>query len=212
MSNGSNMRRFYPRVTGFANQKQRMNKTNINLKVESLKNEVSAYVPQPTKFEGYSNFPRPLSRPYTNKMGQFKAQVVKVPKSVFRDKFMDSKNNFVYKNDKNFKTNNVGVSYLTSSFASMTQSVSTRKTVINDFGSSKLIKSMVKNSYSKQSKNSNNALGRVIKLQHALSNNTFGDTVHGRKLTMPKSSIGYSNRSSSVMNQYMSDTQKSGRS
>lgn len=47
-------------------------------------------------------------------------------------------------------------------------------------------------------KSSNFVLGKVIKLQHALSNNAFGETIHGRKLTMPRYTTRMSTRSYSV--------------
>jgi hypothetical protein len=112
LSNGESLKKYLPGVTGFYTAKQRKEKLNTKLDTDVLNFKVPNYIPQPNKFEGYTNFPRPLSRSYVNKTAYFKNNVMKVPKSLITKPFLNKHNNFISNKDKNFRTNNVGTSYM----------------------------------------------------------------------------------------------------
>ena len=214
MHNGDKIKKFVPGVTGQVSKQQRMLKTKINLKIDSIETNPKAYIPQPTKFEGYSNFPRPASKPYTNKLEYFKSNVIKVPKTLAKNRFLNSHNRGVMKSDisstlnhdvqriSSSSKNNVGISYMTASFASTeAQDYTSKSKVLEDFRSSKIIKQIV----NKGLKVMDNKMvaNKVLKLQTALSNNVFGNTIHGRKLAAPRYASKASNRSYSA-NKYES--------
>lgn len=112
LSNGENIKKYLPGVTGFYSAKQRKETIHSKLDTDVLNFRVQNYIPQPTKFEGYSNFPRPLSRAYVNKTAYFKNSVLKEPKSLITKPFLNKHNNFISNKDKNFRTNNVGASFM----------------------------------------------------------------------------------------------------
>lgn len=130
--------------------------------VDKKSTAVKNYIPQPTKLEGYTSFPRPLSRPYVNKAEYFKSNVLKEPKPLIKKEFMNTHNNFVFNKDHNFKSNNVGVSYMTASLMSMSQSQETREKVLNDFGKSKIIKALISKGVKSGSTKTNIDIGKLF--------------------------------------------------
>jgi len=190
LSNGSNIKKFRQGITGFASAVRRKELVGKDLGVAVLKQNNNNYIPQPTKFEGYSNFPRPMSRPYVNKISFFKSNVMKIPKPLVKDKFMNTHNDFVFKTDEGFRHNNVGLSYMTGQFSSMSQSQNARATVLTDFRNSKILKSKMKKN--------DKSLSKVVQLQEALEKNEMGGTIHGRMLRKPALISRTSYRSSSV--------------
>lgn len=73
-----------------------------------------------------------------------------------------------------------------------------KKNVINDFKNSKLLQAKIQRGDNALIKGNKHILNRVLKIHEALESNKPGDTIHGRKLKLPKQFGKYTYRSSSV--------------
>ncbi|CAI2366207.1 unnamed protein product [Moneuplotes crassus] len=181
-SNGQNLKKYKPGITGFVNahtRKRIVGKEKEGL--HSLGITLNHYVPQPNKFEGYSSFPRPVSRPYVNKAEFFKMNVLKKPKGLKQDKFLSIKNKSMNRKDENYKSNNVGTTFLT---AKRAQSQNNKTQVIKDFESSKLVKSAIADEDPSFSKGKKMIINKMITLRKAISKNSERE-IHGRTLKQP---------------------------
>lgn len=105
---GDKLPKFLPRITGFANFKERkdyMEMINVN------EIDRSIYRPQNTKFEGYFQFPKPLSAPFFNE------NLAKKEKKKLLEKLEKTKNGLSLAKNKNLLElkSNQGLHYFTSS-------------------------------------------------------------------------------------------------
>ena len=88
---------------------------------KSMNRKPNIYSPQTSKFEGYTGFPRPVSRPYYNRNKFDNHNVVGIPKHIYRglvaaENMSDTE---IKKNKTQFVTGNVGVSHLTANLVMM---------------------------------------------------------------------------------------------
>ncbi len=172
-------------MTGFGSAEER-NKYAKGKKTSATSphSGMEVYKPQPTKFEGYFNFPRPLSKPYVNKTQFFKMSVLKKPKPLVKNKFLNKKNNLLQRRDQNYRSNNVGTSFLTGKRVRQTKSQQNKREVIRDLKNSKLMKSVANNEDPAALRGKKGVIDKVLSLQKAITNNDE-TLVHGRVLQKP---------------------------
>jgi hypothetical protein len=133
-----------------------------------------------------------------NKAEFFRSNVIKEPKSLIKNKFLSTHNEFLIRNEVNFKKNNIGTSYMTASVSRDYPDKNSKKNVISDFKNSKLFQAKIQRGDNALIKGNKHILSRVLKIHEALESNKPGDTIHGRKLQLPTQVGKYTYRSSSV--------------
>jgi len=110
-------KRFFPNVTGQASYKERKIKTEEKYKMPKTTNNFHIknkglidYYPQTRKFDGYFNFPRPLSPPFCNLPNHAMKDATKRELINHLEKYFSEPKNKQYVSNKNL---NIEVSYLT---------------------------------------------------------------------------------------------------
>ena len=109
-------KRFLPNVTGQVSYKERKIKTEEKYKMPKttnnfhLKEKGIEYYPQTRKFDGYFNFPRPLSTPFCNLPNYVMKDATKKELISHLEKYFSEPKNKQFVSIKNFNTE---VSYLT---------------------------------------------------------------------------------------------------
>jgi len=205
---------YYPGITGFASPQERKSRGVTLEAFEKLNQRHKIYSPQPMKFEGYSSFPRPLSRPYINKMHHFDINNIEVPKAAYTQRYLSGKNeeySTINKSEK-FIRNNLGIKHLTASVSlikkpkvdheKLRHSVQ-EKLKEHNVRPRILEQSNVKGEFPyrmqgdgrgkaelrkeiKQGKfKITRDVGKIVALKHILDMNDQGTMVHGRVLTKP---------------------------
>jgi hypothetical protein len=107
---GEKLSKFLPNITGTLGAEERK-KNKLNKSVDDKNKTKEYYHPQTTKFEGYFQYPNPLSAPFFNEKISEEAK-----KTLLKD--VEKTIKFKSKKNQNFLTlkSNSGLHYLTSSF------------------------------------------------------------------------------------------------
>ena len=224
---GEKIKKFKIDITGVASSAERKHKDADDDIFHQAQRRELVYSPQPNKFEGYSWFPRPASRPYNNKLQYFEANVIKVPSEIFTGKLLNKSNESTLRNNSaSFLTNNIGVSHLTGASSSL-KAISNKAEFIKELDSKlKLnkVRRFIINQNTvhgehpyKRSGDGNGIaelrkeikqgkfkitkdVGKIVALKHIFERNSHGTMVHGRNL---KSPVGWKT-------QYFAERKKSG--
>jgi hypothetical protein len=114
---GEKISKFLPNITGCLDAVER-NKKNLNTSIEFKNESKEFYHPQSSKFEGYFQYPNPLSVPFFNEKISEEAK-----KNLL--KYVEKSKIFMAKKNQNFLTlkSNSGLHYLTSSFKYINENI-----------------------------------------------------------------------------------------
>ena len=206
---GDNRPKFKYKISGFINGSQRKvikNSKSLSdilisnrYKFSNQTENEKIYLPSLRKFEGYTQFPRPICSPFGNIPYYEMDKKSKLKLKLKSEKSLDNEDN-----KKLFKKNeeNKGLSYITSNIKMAIDSIETSKDDSNNNKNSKkdknLLLKLIKNTCNKINntpnlpnnlKNNNHTLKALIHLKKKLLNNNETNMINGRKLKEPNTFI-----------------------
>ena len=171
---GKKKSRLVPSKTGFINYNERVNLDSIDKL--SFNIDDSLYHPQSTRFEGYTQFARPLVSPFTNLKGS------NILKKKGREEI---ESDFIFNSPKNInslnKELNQGLHFYSGKINNLVN-VKNRNYVLNKINNALSSDKVIEDSRKKMNLSEKNSLIKLKK--NILQNST--NVVHGRKLTRPK--------------------------
>lgn len=170
---------FHVNVSGVASYKERL---NAGL-VEPLEHEVdnSVYHPQGKYFEGYFQFPRPLSHPFVNLINTAKDK--KMVNNLLKQ--LQQSKRFRLKKSKSLLslTNNQGLHYMSSSIAVRNSNNKDKESIINKIDNT-IKEYKHQDEYGGKQEFSPEAIRALRKFKSKLMNNA-DNNIHGRLLQKP---------------------------
>ena len=206
---GDNRPKFKYKISGFINGSQRKvikNSKSLSdilisnrYKFSNQTENEKIYLPSLRKFEGYTQFPRPICSPFGNIPNYEMDKKSKLKLKLKSEKSLDNEDNKkLFKKDEE----NKGLSYITSNIKMAIDSIETSKDDSNNNKNSKkdknLLLKLIKNTCNKINntpnlpnnlKNNNHTLKALIHLKKKLLNNNETNMINGRKLKEPNTFI-----------------------
>ena len=206
---GDNRPKFKYKISGFINGSQRKvikNSKSLSdilisnrYKFSNQTENEKIYLPSLRKFEGYTQFPRPICSPFGNIPNYEMDKNSKLKLKLKSEKSLDNEDNKkLFKKDEE----NKGLSYITSNIKMAIDSIETSKDDSNNNKNSKkdknLLLKLIKNTCNKINntpnlpnnlKNNNHTLKALIHLKKKLLNNNETNMINGRKLKEPNTYI-----------------------
>ena len=206
---GDNRPKFKYKISGFINGSQRKvikNSKSLSdilisnrYKFSNQTENEKIYLPSLRKFEGYTQFPRPICSPFGNIPYYEMDKNSKLKLKLKSEKSLDNEDNKkLFKKDEE----NKGLSYITSNIKMAIDSIETSKDDSNNNKNSKkdknLLLKLIKNTCNEINntpnlpnnlRNNNHTLKALIHLKKKLLNNNETNMINGRKLKEPNTFI-----------------------
>ena len=206
---GDNRPKFKYKISGFINGSQRKvikNSKSLSdilisnrYKFSNQTENEKIYLPSLRKFEGYTQFPRPICSPFGNIPNYEMDKNSKLKLKLKSEKSLDNEDNKkLFKKDEE----NKGLSYITSNIKMAIDSIETSKDDSNNNKNSKkdknLLLKLIKNTCNEINntpnlpnnlRNNNHTLKALIHLKKKLLNNNETNMINGRKLKEPNTFI-----------------------